>query len=316
MFKPTEPEIPEDPSIRGNYIVIFKKANGTPEYGNVRKVQVNDVVEYFDGGCRSSEVASVIGRGEKMRIRTRPMEFQGMVLRRGVTLHLNELKSVLRVRPDIAVRMDPNTLHREFVSQEPLPPPPPPPPLPEVKFAPMVRPPSKEPKIEPLIPLKEAPKIVKAVKRQASTAIPPMEVPKFASVSRPPVKESKSRKTEMVIKNRPPVPRLQIRAATSEGEEGFNVVGHIGIQEIRIFVRLRQTAEKIIAIYKVGGSPHDISALVNNESKPKISTPPKVVKSIPRKTPPVPAKKPEPPPAEPIRRKARGAKMDRMGATA
>ena len=137
----TEPEAPVDPSVHGDgtYRVIYKRANGTPEYGEVRKVRAGDVVEFFDEGIRKSEVKEVVGKGAKARVRTKPQMFQGMVIRKGQLVYLSDLRLVLRLRDDLEIVIDPEDMSRKFIPKEiveVLPPPP----LPEVVFAPVENP--------------------------------------------------------------------------------------------------------------------------------------------------------------------------------
>ena len=190
LSEPTEPEEVTDPNVQGNYIVVFKVANGTPEVGDVRKVREGDIIEYYDGGKRTSEVSYVTGKGDKMKVRTCPQTFQGITMRGGDTIFLMNIRKVLRVRPDLKVLTHAN-LHREFIQVEPeeIKPVEPPPPLPEVTFAPVVNPNRVE---SPESPLKPAPKIVGAVKSNEGlemlgfgVGIEAVEVPQFATVSKP-----------------------------------------------------------------------------------------------------------------------------------
>lgn len=320
-FKSPKPEVPEDPSVRGNYNIIYKRANGTPEFGNAHQVRAGDVVEYYDEGMRTAEVASVKGRGDKMRVRTKPLKFQGMLLRAGETIMVKDLRTVLRLRPDLAVRVDPDTLHREFVPKTSEPPPPPPPPLPEVKFAPVAPPPKPSKIVEPITPPKPTPKIVRPVKRrEEAKAAPPVAVPKFAPAVKPAVRVKAT--PPPVVKAAPPSVKLQIREKT----DGYHVVGRVGDKKIRIPTVGRETAEKILAVYKNGGDDREVKNILRDENarRAKNANPGRrVVGPVKRRTSvpaPVPVKKGRkveqpviparvkkvvpPPPSKPVRRRA------------
>ena len=284
IFKVAEPEELVDPSIHGNYNVIYKQANGTPEYGNVRRVLAGDVVEYYDGGTRTGEVHEVVGRGEKMRVRTRPMKFQGLLIRPGEVVQLKDIRSVMRLRNDLKVVVDPNSMRREFIHVDPMEYVPPPP-LPEVKFEPVVAPKSvsKPESDTPVVP-KTPPKVVGSVKRgseriETKSSLPPMVVPKFAPVVKP-VKAPKSAApvVKQVVKSAPPVVKLQVRETTYHDDEGFNVVGKVGNKSIRIFVRKRETAERIVDMYKSGSNFREINLVIKNERIAKSVRPSKPVR--------------------------------------
>jgi len=263
-FKSTPAE-PVDPSVQGeHYIVIYKRANGIPEYGVTTRIQPGDVVEFRDSGIRTAEVASVKGKGDKMSIRTKAVRFQGFFIRKAETLMVRDLTKILRLRPDLKVVIDPDTLRRSFVTQE-VKPVEPPPPLPTVKFAP-VEPPKKVGGSKAV----PAPQVVKPVRRRRS-ASKMIALETTSPVVKAPAKEEQS--------GGKPVPVVRtVRPQIREASGGFLVVGknHQG-NPIRIAVKCRDTAEKIIAVYKdpIGRDlPKEIGDLLKTDrTASKVQTP-------------------------------------------
>ncbi|MFA6235316.1 MAG: hypothetical protein WC824_14165 [Bacteroidota bacterium] len=277
IFQQDETEntgVPEDLSVEGNYNVIYRRANGKPEFGDAQKVRPGDHVEYFDGGVRLGTVYAVMGHGENLRIRTCVKKFKGIISQERETVELKAFRKILRLRPDRAVIVDPDTLRRTFVSKEPDPPPPPPPPLPEVKFAPVVIP-GKTENLEP----KPAPKVVgPVVKKQSLVPTEPLVVPRFNSAVKPtgPARESFpiTPKVQVVTKPLPKIVKFQIRAGKDQEEGGFNVIGHLDKRVIRIFVHKRETAEAIILSYKTYGDDKRVADIIREETIPKKVDPP------------------------------------------